>query len=106
MTISAAEEADRAEEAEDPIAGTAVAAVPGGGKPALRDVVVDLAFKPAGATRALLDDFLSEPAWAIALKLWFGDRDALGKPIRRHRILQRIDRDIAWLDTLLTEGTA
>src|SRR5262249_12489515 len=72
-------------------------------RPALRDVVVDLAFKPAGATRILLDDFLSEPAWNIRLRLWFGGDAGFEPPLRRRRILQAIDRDIAWLDALLTE---
>jgi type VI secretion system protein ImpD len=70
---------------------------------ALRDTVVALAFKPAGATRALLDDFLSEPSWALALRLWFGESELLRAPVGRVRILQAIDRDIAWLDALLNE---
>lgn len=68
---------------------------------ALRDGVVDLAFQPAGPTRALLDDFLSEPSWEVALRLWFGDGDLLKVPTRS-RILQALDRDVAWLDSLLT----
>jgi len=70
---------------------------------ALRDNVVDLAFRPAGSTRVLLDDFLSEPSWGVALWLWFRDHDLLRGPIRRRAILQAIDRDIAWLDALLTQ---
>ena len=74
----------------------------GGDLPPLRDVVVDLAFLPAGRERAQLDDFLSEPDWAIALILWFG-HGALSAPLRsRRRLLLAIDRDIAWLDELLT----
>jgi type VI secretion system protein ImpD len=79
---------------------------PAGGNvsaPALRTVVVDLAFHPAGSTRALLDDFLSEPDSAVALRLWFGDHAALTAPIERRRLLQALDRDIAWLDALMTE---
>src|SRR5262249_38654409 len=70
---------------------------------ALRDTVVALAFRPAGATRALLDDFLSEPSWGLALRLWFGDVELLRAPVSRARILQAIDRDIARLDALLNE---
>lgn len=73
--------------------------------PALRDTVVDLAFQPAGSTRALLDDFLSEPDPGVALRLWFGDGAALAPPLHRRRILQAIDRDIAWLDALLSGQT-
>ena len=73
--------------------------------PALRDQLVDLAFQPAGSTRALLDDFLSEPDPGVALRLWFGDGAALAPPLQRRRILHAIDRDIAWLDALLSEQT-
>src|SRR5262245_54876449 len=103
MTNSAAEDTDRAEEAASAVGEAASGAALAAERPALRDVVVDLAFKPAGATRILLDDFLSEPAWAVCLQLWFGDDAVLGPPFERRRILQAIDREIAWLDALLTE---
>ncbi len=74
-----------------------------GSVPTLRNVVVDLAFRPAGSTRALLDDFLSEPDWAVALRLWFGDHAVLKAPVVGRRLLQALDRDIAWLDALMTE---
>src|SRR5215468_8642699 len=88
-------------------AGAAAAGVPASAAPApaLRDKVVDLAFQPAGSTRALLDDFLSEPDSGVALRLWFGDGAVLAPPLQRRRILQAIDRDIAWLDALLSEQT-
>lgn len=73
--------------------------------PALRDRIVDLAFRPAGSNRVLLDDFLSEPDPGEALRLWFGIGGALAPPLQRRRILQAIDRDIAWLDALLSEQT-
>jgi type VI secretion system protein ImpD len=103
MTNSAAEDADRADKADDTLGGPALGAVPLVGGPALRDVAVDLAFKPAGSARALLDDFLSEPSSAVALRLWFGDSKTLCAPIRRDRILRALDRDIAWLDALLSD---
>ena len=104
MTNSAAEDTDRAEEAAEAAGGTAPDVIPvPEQRPALREVVVDLAFKPAGATRALLDDFLSEPSWGIGLRLWFGGGAALERHFRRARILHAVDRDIAWLDALLTE---
>ena len=71
----------------------------------MRDQLVDLAFQPAGSTRALLDDFLSEPDPGVALRLWFGDGAALAPPLQRRRILHAIDRDIAWLDALLSGQT-
>ncbi len=88
-------------------AGGAEAEAPGGMGPApvLRDKVVDLAFQPAGSTRALLDDFLSEPDPGAALRLWFGESAALTPPLERRRIFQAIDRDIAWLDALVSEQT-
>lgn len=95
-------EAGSAEGAGATAAGTPAGAAP---TPALRDKVVDLAFQPAGSTRALLDDFLSEPDPGVALRLWFGDGAALAPPLQRRRILQAIDRDIAWLDALLSEQT-
>jgi type VI secretion system protein ImpD len=69
----------------------------------LRHEVVALAFRPAGVTRALLDDFLSEPAWPVALRLWFGDSELLRPPLQTSSIVRAIDRDIAWLDVLMTE---
>src|SRR5262249_6661365 len=80
-------------------AAVAAAPVPGA---VLRDIVVDLAFEPAGSTRIPLDDFLSEPSWGVALRLWFGDDGLLRVP-SRSRILRAIDCDIARLDALLTE---
>jgi len=41
----------------------------------------------------------------VALRLWFGDGAALAPPLQRRRILQAIDRDIAWLDELLSGQT-
>jgi type VI secretion system protein ImpD len=103
MMNSTAEDTDRAEEATSAAGEAAPVAALAAERPALRDVVVDLAFKPAGATRILLDDFLSEPAWNVCLRLWFGGDAGFEPPLRRRRILQAIDRDIAWLDALLTE---
>ena len=103
MTNSAAEDTDRAEEAASAVGEAALGPALAAERPGLRDVVVDLAFKPAGVTRILLDDFLSEPAWGASLGLWFGGDADLGPPFERRRILQAIDRDIAWLDALLTE---
>lgn len=71
--------------------------------PALRELVVDLAFEPAGPTRVALDDFLSEPDTGVALCLWFGTAAPLApQPVRR-RIRQAIDRDIARLDALISD---
>jgi type VI secretion system protein ImpD len=103
MTISDGERADTLGEAVTATAEAAPSAGREDGVRTLRDVVVDLAFLPAGAARAPLDDFLSEPDWAVALKLWFGDHPPLRTPVARHRVLQALDRDIARIDALMTE---
>lgn len=103
MTISEAERSSGAGGAADAPDSPAPSAAVDRVAPALRECAVDLSFRPAGATRVLLDDFLSEPSWAVGLRLWFGDHPVLQAPIRRARILQAIDRDVAWLDALLRE---
>jgi type VI secretion system protein ImpD len=103
MTISEEERTDDLGEGDAAVAQAVPSAVRDVGARALRDVIVDLAFKPAGSTRILLDDFQSEPSWSVALKLWFGDHAVFRAPVRRERLLHALDRDIAWLDALLTE---
>jgi type VI secretion system protein ImpD len=103
MTISEGERTDVLGDAAAAVADVVPSAARDVSAQALRDVVVDLAFRPAGSTRALLDDFLSEPDWGIGLRLWFGDHWVLQTPADRHRVLQALDRDIAWLDALMTE---
>ncbi len=63
----------------------------------LRDRLLGLVKAEEGAA---LDEFLAGPAWYRALQLWFG---ALARPYDRAAILRAIDRDIAWLDRLLTD---
>src|SRR5262249_60605103 len=107
MMNSAAEDTDRAEEAASAVGEAAPVAVLAPEAPRLRDVVVNLAFKPAGRERILLDDFLSEPAWEICLGLWFGDVAGLGPPFEARPILQATDPDISRPASLLAaQGTA
>ncbi len=103
MTTTEEERPGPASEATSDAAGPAPSAEGVIRTAALRDTVVDLAFQPAGSTRAALDDFLSEPSPAVALRLWFGDAEPLRAPTGRQRILHAIDRDIARLDALLNE---
>src|SRR5215470_9789891 len=103
MTISEEERTEDLGEGDAAIAQAVPSAVRDAGAQALRNVIVDLAFKPAGSTRILLDDFQSEPSWAVALKLWFGDHPAMRAPGGGERLVRALDRDIAWLDALLTE---
>lgn len=53
-----------------------------------------------GPASGRLDRFLAERSWPEALRLWFGSLEPYHD---RNRILQAIDRDIAWIDALLTE---
>jgi type VI secretion system protein ImpD len=103
MTISEEERTDELGDGETAIAQAVPSPARDAGVRALRDVIVDLAFKPAGSTRVLLDDFQSEPSWAVALRLWFGEHPALRAPEPGQRLVQALDRDIAWLDALLAE---
>jgi hypothetical protein len=97
MTISEEERTEDLGEGETAVAQAAPSAARDVSARALRDVIVDLAFKPAGSTRILLDDFQSEPSWGVALKLWFGDHAALRAPFRRDRIVLRsIATSLGW----------
>lgn len=71
----------------------------------LRDRIVDLVQEgqrgPQGVGWAQLAEFLTEPEAGLALGRWFGDHPAFGKPYDRDRIIRAVDRDIAWIDSMM-----
>src|SRR5271155_5468730 len=67
----------------------------------LLDIVLD-ATSAAGQVASPLDRFLEEPAPGRALGQWLGNVPCLPAPDLKRYAAQRLNRDIARLDSLLT----